>query len=98
MSKLIAVFGDKNTHGDGDLLASNNSGKVFINGLKVVYVGSDALPDLLCPDDPIHCNPLSTTGSSKVFCEGIAVHRQDDLRICLATTIVSNQSKVFAGG
>lgn len=65
---LIAVMNDQNTHGGGGLNASVNPGTVFINGKKMVVVGSSASPDALCP--PIgapHCNPKSTGGSPDVF-------------------------------
>ena len=98
MAELIAVLGSTNSHGAGGLNASNNSGKVFIGGIKVVYVGSSANPDSLCiPLGGEHCNPVSTSGSAKVFCEGIPVHRHGDSRSCGAATIVGEQSKVTAG-
>lgn len=98
MSELISVLGSKNSHGNGGLLASNNSGKFFIGGAKVVYVGSSSAPDDLCiPIGPPHCDPVSTTGSTKVFSEGIAIHRNNDLRVCGATTIVTEHSKVYSG-
>lgn len=98
MAELIAVMGSTNTHVLGDLSADNNSGKVFIGGIKVVYVGSHAAPDLLCfTVGPPHCDPVATTGSTKVFGEGIAIHRHNDGRICGASTVVNEQSKVFAG-
>jgi len=95
---LIAVLGDPNTHGNGGLDASNNSGKFFVNGRKVVYLGSTAQPDDLCiPLGGAHCAPSATSASSKVFSEGIAVHRHGDSRACGATTVVTNQSKVYVG-
>ena len=95
---LISVFGDINTHGAGELLASNNTGKVFIGGKKVVYINSDASPDDLCPiAGGDHCNPKSESGSSKVSAQGIAIHRHGDSRNCGATTIVIGQSKVTCG-
>lgn len=98
MAELIAVLGSNNSDGGGPLLADNNSGKFFIGGIKVVYLGSHASPDALCiPVGPPHCDPYATTASSKVFSEGIAVHRNNDSRVCGASTIVAEQSKVFAG-
>ncbi len=98
MSELVAIMGDPNSHGNGQLLASNNTGKVFIGGIKVVYVGSSASPDDLCiPIGPPHCDPVSTGGSSKVTCEGIAIHRNNDSRVCGAVTVVTGNTKVFAG-
>jgi uncharacterized Zn-binding protein involved in type VI secretion len=99
MSVLISVLGDPNSHGDGQLLASNNSGKVFINNLKVNYVGSSASADVICfVAGPPHCDPLASSGSGKVFAEGMSIHRHGDSRVCGASTVVEGQSKVFAGG
>ena len=92
MSELVAVFGDKNSHNDGDLLADNNSNKLFIEGKKVVMVGSSALPD-----DADHPNPKAATGTSNFYVSGIQVHRNNDSRDCGAKTVVTNQSKVFSG-
>lgn len=95
---LVSVFDDPNTHGNGQLDASNNTGKVFINGKKVVYLNSTARPDDLClPLGGLHCTPFATSASSKFFCEGIAVHRHGDSRACGATTVVTQQSKVHSG-
>jgi uncharacterized Zn-binding protein involved in type VI secretion len=93
MGELVSVQGDENSHVGGALHASNNSGKVWINGKKVVYINSTADGDLLHPPPPTD----SLTGSSKVFCEGIPIHRNNDLRVCGATTVVTGQTKVFAG-
>lgn len=98
MSELISVLGDPNSHGAGELNASNNNGKFFINGIKVVYMNSSSNPDSLClPFGPPHCDPVSIGHSEKIFSEGIAIHRNNDSRICGAVTLVSGQSKVFAG-
>lgn len=98
MSELISVQGDPNSHINGELLANNNSGKFFINGKKVVYLNSNSDPDLLCiPIGPPHCNPESIGHSNKVFSEGIPIHRNNDARICGATTIVLGNTKVFSG-
>lgn len=94
MSQLISVEGDENTHIEGALTASNNTGKVFIQGKKVNYLDAVGLPDLeFHPPPPTD----ASTASSKVFAEGIAVHRHGDARYCGATTIVTGQNKVFAG-
>lgn len=96
MSKLWAVEGDPNSHGNGNLIASNHT--VFINGIPVIKNSDPAEPDKKCPGPPHpHCNPLSVTGSSSVFVYGNEVHREDDKRICGAKTMVENQSTVFAG-
>lgn len=94
MGRLIAVFGDKNSHNGGELLASNNTGKIFINGKKVVYRESEALPDPMHPPS----ETKAASGSFLVFGEGEAIHRDGDNRYCGATTIVEGQTKVFAGG
>ena len=94
MSELVSVQGDECTHGAGALNASNNTGKVFIQGKKVVYVNSTAQMDMLGDFDT---EDASSTGSSKVFAEGIAIHRNNDYRACGAQTIVTGQGKVFAG-
>ena len=92
MSELVAVLGDQDDHLGGNLLCDNNS-KVFISGKLVALVGSSAIADAL------HLPPLTnaSTGSSKVFVGGIAVHRNNDLRNCLSKTVVSGQSGVFCG-
>ncbi len=93
MGELVAVFGDQNSHGAGDLQASNNSDKVFIQGKRVVMIDSTALID-----GSGHGVSLvnAATGSAKVFVQGIKVHRNNDTRYCGASTIVTNQSKVYA--
>lgn len=90
---LVAVLGDKETHGEGALLASNNPSVAFAEGLKIVMVNSLAEGDL-AGHAPGATN--SATGSAKVFIAGIAVHRHSDLRVCGAATIVTNQGKVYA--
>jgi uncharacterized Zn-binding protein involved in type VI secretion len=90
---LIAVEGDENTHGDGQLIASGGSSpqKVKINGKSVIVHPSPAQPDLFGHPLP----PTDTAeGSGKVFIYGLPVHRHGDLRQCGATTIASGQSKV----
>lgn len=91
MGKLVAVLGDQNDHGGGDLLASNNPGKMFVQGKKVVMIDSTALPDAIPHDVPL---VNAATGATKLFVCGIAVHRHDDTRYCGAKTIVTNQSKL----
>lgn len=95
---LISVLGDPNSHGAGSLLADNNSGKLFIGGIKVVYQNSHSGPDALCiPIGPPHCDPFATGHSSTVYSEGIPIHRDGDSRVCGASTIVSGQSTVYSG-
>lgn len=93
---LIAVKDDQNTHIGGELLASGGSSpqKVFINGKPVIVHPSPAKPDLLFHPLP----PTDTAeGSGKVFIYGLPVHRNGDKRLCGASTVVTGQSKVFAG-
>lgn len=98
MAELWAVQGDPNTHGAGELIASNPQ-TVFINGIPVIEVQDDSNPDNLCPPvgEP-HCNPFSVSGSGTVFVYGNPVHRNNDSRVCGAKTVVTNQSTVFVGG
>ena len=66
--RLASVQGDPNTHGGGNLHASVNDGTVFVNGKKLVLVGSTASPDSFCPiPGGSHCSPSATSGSSNVF-------------------------------
>lgn len=69
--RLVSVQGDSNTHGGGNLHASNNDGTVFINDKPIVLQGSSASPDSLhpIPGGP-HCNPVSTGASPNVFACG----------------------------
>jgi uncharacterized Zn-binding protein involved in type VI secretion len=95
---LIAVEGDPNTHSGGELIAAN-TGTIYINGKKVIEHSDPANPDALCiPIGAPHCNPATSNGSSTVFVYGNPIHRQDDSRVCGATTVVTNQSTVYAGG
>ena len=64
---LIAVNGDPNSHGDGNLIAGCNN--VYIGGKLVVNHSPDgASADSLCP--PLggdHCGPNTAQGSPNVF-------------------------------
>lgn len=96
--ELWAVEGDINDHGSGALIASNPQ-TVFVNSIPVIEVEDNSNPDDLCgPVGPPHCNPYSVTGSGTVFVYNNPVHRNNDLRICGAKTVVVNQSTVFIGG
>lgn len=65
---LIAVQGDPNSHGGGNLDASINPGTVFIEGKELVVVGSSAGADGYCPDPGgAHCSPSAASGSPDVF-------------------------------
>jgi|APGre2960657373_1045057.scaffolds.fasta_scaffold69924_2 uncharacterized Zn-binding protein involved in type VI secretion len=66
--KLVAVNGDKNTHGEGGLIAATK--QVYIAGKMVVNLGDSAAQDNLCGvigQPATHCDPYTTTGSSNVF-------------------------------
>lgn len=59
--KLIAVEGDINTDGDGQLIHSQDF--VKIDGkFVIVHRPDDAQPDDLCPIEP-HCEPVTDAGS-----------------------------------
>jgi uncharacterized Zn-binding protein involved in type VI secretion len=96
-SQNIAVTWDMNTHGLGSILPGENQ-RVFANGITVSVTGDLALPDSDCKPDspPIHCTPNVIWGSSKVFVQGIGVHRANDRRACGAKT-VQMPRRVFAG-
>jgi uncharacterized Zn-binding protein involved in type VI secretion len=94
--ELWAVINDPNTHGGGNLIPQNPR-TVYIEGKNVIEHDDPAFPDGLCPAAP-HCNPATAEGSASVFVYGNPVHRNNDLRICGAKTIVQNQSTVFVGG
>lgn len=92
---LWAVEGDPNSHGAGELIASNPQ-TVFINGIPVIEHEDPASPDNLCPDPGgSHCSPSTSNGSGNVFVYGNPAHRHGDSRVCGATTIVNSQSTVF---
>jgi len=93
---LWAVDKDPNTHGAGGLIPDNPK-TVYIEGKNVIENRDPARPDALCPLPP-HCNPGTSSGSPNVFVYGNPVHRMRDKRVCGATTIVTNQSTVFANG
>lgn len=91
---LWAVQGDPNTHGDGALIATNPQ-TVFIWNIPIIVHSPDhAEADDDCPGFG-HCDPMTAQGSPNVFAYNIPVHRQDDLRICEALTVVINQNNVF---
>jgi uncharacterized Zn-binding protein involved in type VI secretion len=93
---LIAVEGDENTHGAGALIAAGGSSpqKVFISNKPIIVHPSPAEPDNFLHPPP----PTDTAeGSTKVSAYGLPIHRDGDLRECGAATVVTGQSKVFAG-
>lgn len=91
MGELVAVTGDEDDHNDGQL--KDTQTKVFANGKAV------AILDNLAENDALHPAPetYAKTVSSKVFVTGKGVHRNNDLRYCDGKTVVTNQTKVFAG-
>jgi uncharacterized Zn-binding protein involved in type VI secretion len=62
--ELISVEGDPCSHGNGELKADTNTSKIYINGKKVVYNGSNAYPDRFR-----HLNPSASSGSSDAHAE-----------------------------
>lgn len=66
---LVAVDGNENSHGGGNLKAANPN--VHVGGKLVVIHGpNDASADNLCPLPPSHCNPKTAAGSPNVFVGG----------------------------
>lgn len=58
-----AVEGDKNTHGEGGLIATKSY--IKIGGKSVIVVNDPANQDNLCPSlGGEHCNPKASSGSS----------------------------------
>lgn len=95
---LVALEGDPNTHGSGGLIAGNPK-TVRIGGIPVIEHADPAQPDSLCfSSGPPHCNPGTAGGSSSVFVYNNPIHRNNDARVCGATTVVESQGTVFAGG
>ena len=63
--KLISVQGDKNTHGEGALIAEKSD--ILIGGIPIIVVGDTASQDSLCPiSGGNHCAPAASTGSTTV--------------------------------
>ena len=65
-SRLVAVDGDPNTHGGGNLIAANNN--VYVGSKLVVNDSPEgAVADALCiPIGPPHCAPVTAGGSPNV--------------------------------
>lgn len=64
--ELVAVDGDPNSHGGGNLIAATKN--VFINGKMVVNVGDSASADSLCiPLGGDHCAPAASSGLGTVI-------------------------------
>lgn len=69
--KLVSVKNDVNTHGGGNLNASNSDGTVFINNIEIVLLNSTAQSDGLCPPlGGAHCGPDATSASNNVYACG----------------------------
>jgi hypothetical protein len=103
---LVSVFNDPDSHGGGELNASTNPGKFFINGKKLVTRLSSAKSDSIHDGLGVAGGSAAgestaatsaATASTKFFAFGKGVHRKDDLRFCNAKTIVVGQSKFFSG-
>lgn len=94
MAELVSVKGDENTHSDGQLHASTNPNKFWIEGKLLVTIDSTA--DV---DGALHNVPdvNSATGSEKFSCLNKKVHRHNDERYCSASTVVSGQTKFTSG-
>jgi len=95
MAELWAVRGDPNTDGAGGLIATNPQ-TVFINGIPVIRHLDHAEPDDVCPA-PLHCDPYTDTYAPSTFVYSTPAHRNNDLRICTAKTVVTNQGTVYVG-
>lgn len=91
---LVSIQGNPNTHGGGALIADNPQ-TVAVVSIPVIELIDPASPDSFCPIPP-HCNPESSSGSPNVFVYNNPIHRDQDSRICGATTIVDSQTTVFA--
>lgn len=64
-NQLIAVDGDTNSHGSGELIAHSNH--FYCHGILVVnHTADSAHPDNLCPPEP-HCTPSTAEGSPDVW-------------------------------
>lgn len=66
-NKLASVDNDPNSHGGGNLNASNPN--VYINGKLVVIQSNSASSDSLCPL-PGHCNPHAVGCSGDTYIGG----------------------------
>lgn len=65
--RFVSVDGDTNTHGAGDLRASETVGRVRAGGIPVILNGDNADADKLCPPlGGAHCAPKAATASPNV--------------------------------
>jgi hypothetical protein len=62
--RLVSIKGNPNTHGAGELEGSNSAETVFVNGIKIIVIGSIALAD-----ERGHTNTADAalSGSTNVF-------------------------------
>ena len=70
-NRFVSIQGDQNTHGAGDLKATETVGKVRITGIPVILMSDPASPDRLCP--PLgggHCAPSASSASPNVRAGG----------------------------
>lgn len=91
---LVAVQGDPNNAGGGDLIADNPQ-TVFIHNIPVIEHQDPAQPDNACPAGS-HCNPATAEGSPNVFVYNKPLHRINDERVCGHRTTPKGNFDVFA--
>jgi uncharacterized Zn-binding protein involved in type VI secretion len=72
--------GDQNSA--GGVVISGTRASVTVEGLAIAVLGSVLSPDLSCPEDPIHCAPVITQGSSTVTAQGVPVAYVGALNNC----------------
>ena len=65
-NQLASTLNDPDSHGGGNLLASNSKGSVFIAGKPIGLDGSAAMPEALCNNGNGHCRPKAAGGSPDV--------------------------------
>ena len=70
-NRPISVDRDTNTHGAGQLRASETVGKVRANSIAVILNGDNASADNLCPiPGGNHCSPNASSASPNVRAGG----------------------------
>jgi len=69
--RFISVNNDPNSHGGGNLRATETVGKVRIGGIAVILSGDPSGPDALCPiPGGPHCAPAAASASPNVRAGG----------------------------
>ena len=92
----VARLGDLNSAGGGNLTGS--ASRTFAEGLPICRTTDIAVADLSCVSvGGLHCDPAAMEASLTVYCEGLAVHRHGDLRVCGDTNIATAR-RTFVGG